>query len=68
MVPTIDIFNEFIYSCYLPLVDTRRGELCKQTEVSKIRQHSVSLEEQGKKRKMERNIETGKKGTGNAFI
>lgn len=35
---------------YLPLVHTWSGELSKQTEVSKIRQHSLTLEEQGKNR------------------
>lgn len=66
VVPTIDIINVFIYILDLPLVHTRRGELCKQTEVSKIRQHSLSLEEQRKK-KTERNNETGKEGSQNAF-
>lgn len=32
---------------YLPLVYTWCGKLCKQTEVSKIRQHSLTLETQG---------------------
>lgn len=30
---------------HLPLVHTRSGKLCKQTEVSKIRQHSLTLEQ-----------------------
>lgn len=30
---------------HLPLVHTRGGKLCKQTEVSKIRQHSLTLEQ-----------------------
>lgn len=42
-------------SKYLPLVHTWCRKLSKQTEVSKIRQHSLALEEQGKKRK-ERNM------------
>lgn len=44
-----------LVSRYVPLVHTWCRKLSKQTEVSKIRQHSLALEEQGKNRKTTKN-------------
>lgn len=49
-------------SRYVPLVHARRGELSKQTEISKIRQHSLALERMRQEQEDNENVKgTNKK-------